>query len=158
MSWETFESLSKIIVQDIISNKFNEQKICLLGVARGGLPLLTYVSHHTELRDISIFQAKMTKTDEPYDYGDVSILLESLRNDFNDFIIFEDIVFKGKTIEEIQLTLQKKKKNIKAIYSLTIDEKFNNLQITNKVRSASLLRKDSWIIFPWEKKVAQIHF
>ena len=153
LSWNKFEELSQIIVNDIIANDFHLNHICLLGTARGALPLLTYVSHQTEIRDLSIIQLKMTNSDKPFDYGNVSILLKAIRDDYDKFIILEDIVYKGKTIQRVQEELRKDKKEIIAIYSLIIDEAYKNDFIKNKVKSASILKQNKWVKFPWEKKI-----
>lgn len=151
ITWEIFEQQSNIIIQDIKKRFFN-QKVCLLGVARGALPLLTYISHQTGIRDISIIQLKMTNSDQPFDYGNVSILLQAIRDDYQKFIILEDIIYKGKTVERVFRELMKKNKQVLAIYSLIIDEKFQNNIIDAKVNSTLLLKSDKWVKFPWEKK------
>ncbi|MCK4441372.1 MAG: phosphoribosyltransferase [Sulfurovaceae bacterium] len=149
LTWEMFEQLANIISNDI-KNNFHNKKICLLGVARGALPLLTYVSHHTEIRDISIIQLKMTNSNKPFDYGEVSTVLQAIRNDYDNFIILEDIIYKGKTVRQVEIELLKQKKKILAIYSLTIDEQYSHL-IKSRVKVASILKQDKWIKFPWEK-------
>ncbi len=152
LSWDIFEKLSKIISQDIISNNLHNQKICLLGAARGALPLLTYISHHTGIRDISIIQLQMTHSDTPFDYGEVSVKLKAIREDYDTFIVLEDIIYKGKTIEQIQSLLNDNAKEIFAIYSLIIDEKYNNINVKAQVKAVALLKEDVWVRFPWEKK------
>ncbi len=77
LSWNEFEELAELIAKDINNSSLGQMKVCLLGVARGGLPLLTYVSHHTGIRDVSIVQAKMTRSDNPFDYGKTKVFLEA---------------------------------------------------------------------------------
>lgn len=149
LSWEEFENFSKLIAQDILKMKINKEKVCLLGTARGALPLLTYISHKTGIRNISIVQLQMTNSDNPFDYGEVKILLEAIREEFDDFIILEDIIYKGSTVREIIKILNSKNKNIKKIYSLILDEAYPTID-SNKVYSASLLKAEKWIKFPWE--------
>ena len=153
LSWDTFEVLSKTIVKDILDNQFHKQKICLLGTARGALPLLTYVSHQTGIRDISIIQLQMTQSDMPFDYGNVSILLKAIREDYDKFIILEDIVYKGQTIQCIQTELENDNKKICAIYSLIIDAGYNNENINTHIKSSALLKNNIWVKFPWEKEI-----
>ena len=151
LNWSDFEALAQIIVNHIIENKLHLKNVCLLGNARGALPLLTYVSHHTGIREISIIQLKRTKSDLPFDYGEVTILLKAIRNDFVNFIVLEDIVYKGHTIHQIQNELQKENKKIIEIYSLVIDEKYKNDIVKIKVKSASIIAENKWVKFPWEK-------
>ncbi|MEG2379874.1 MAG: phosphoribosyltransferase family protein [Bacilli bacterium] len=153
LTWDEFEELADIIADHIIYNKLNLQKVCLLGTARGALPLLTYISHQTGIRDISVMQLKMTNSDKPFDYGNVKVLLKAIRLDFDKFIVLEDIIYKGQTINIIQDELQKYGKEILEIYSLVIDEAYSNKNINLKVKAASVIKKDKWVVFPWEKKI-----
>lgn len=146
LDWSKFEELANLIIEDIEKKKFDKNKICLLGAARGALPLLTYISHKTNIRNISVVQLQMTKSDIPFDYGEVKVLLKGIRNEFQDFIILEDIIYKGNTIKEILKLL--KNKNVKEIYSLVIDEKY--IPIEYKVSSACMIKAEQWIKFPWE--------
>ncbi len=149
LDWNDFDQLAQIIVNNIISNNLHLKKICLLGTAicllgtaRGALPLLTYVSHQTGIRDISVIQLKMTNSDQPFDYGDVSILLKAIRYEFNEFILLEDIVcIKDTTIQRIQRELQKNNKKILDIYSLVIDEAYHNKSINIKVKPLLFLKR-----------------
>jgi hypoxanthine phosphoribosyltransferase len=152
LSWDMFEKLSEIISKDIISNNYHSKKICLLGAARGGLPLLTYISHHTGIRDISVVQLQMTQSDTPFDYGEVSVMLKAIREDYDMFIVLEDIIYKGKTIEQIQNLLGSCAKKTLAIYSLVIDEQYQNVKIKQEVKAVALLKENIWVRFPWEKK------
>lgn len=150
ITWDQFEKLSQLIVDDILFSKFNLQEVSLLGVARGALPLLSYVSHHTKIRDLSIVQLKMTNSDQVFDYGTASILLKAIRSDFYKFIVLEDIIFKGQTIKLVQDEIYKEDKDILAIYSLVVDESYENPYIQAQVRSAALVKQNNWVIFPWE--------
>ena len=149
LSWEEFEGLAKEISNDILKDKINKNKICLLAAARGALPLLTYISHKTGIRNVSVIQIQMTNSDTPYDYGKVRLLLEAIREEFEDFIILEDIIYKGNTIKEIINILKNKNKTIKKVYSLILDENYKS-NCEYKIYSASLLKEEKWIKFPWE--------
>lgn len=151
LSWANFEHLAQLIVKNIIENELHLKKVCLLGCARGALPLLTYVSHHTGIRAISIVQLKMTKSDLPFDYGEASVLLKAIRKDFDDFIVLEDIIYKGQTIQQIQKEIEKENKKIIEIFTLVIDEKYQNEHISANVKAAAIMATNKWIKFPWEK-------
>lgn len=150
LSWGTFEKFSNLIVNDIKNKNYNLDEVCLLGIARGGLPLLTYVSHNISVRNISIVQAKMTKSDNLFDYGNAKIILDGIREDFKYYILFEDIIYKGSTIELVQNFLKEKNKKILEIYSLVADEKYINPNIDIKIKTASIIKTEDWVKFPWE--------
>lgn len=150
MNWDKFEKLCNIIINDIILNNFHLEKVSLLGIARGGLPLLSYVSHHVKIRELSIIQLKMTMSDKPFDYGTASIIFKAIRNDFDKFIILEDIIFTGQTIQLVQDEIYKENKEIIAIYSLVADEAYKNDFIKVPIRTAAIIKKNKWVKFPWE--------
>jgi hypoxanthine-guanine phosphoribosyltransferase len=153
MSWEEFSLAGEKISEDI-KNKFGEsKKICLIGVARVALPLLTLVSHHTGIRNIAMFQAIMTKSDNPYDYGDVKSILGCIREDIDDYIILEDMVYKGNTINLVKEYLLKNNKNILAIYSLIKDEGFYDKEqrfVDYPIYYVYNIAKEKWNFYPWE--------
>ncbi len=69
-----------------------------------------------------------------------------------EFILLEDIVYKGNTVKEIVDILTKNGKKVHSIYSLVIDENYSNDNIPVKIKSASTIRNEAWVKFPWEKK------
>lgn len=150
LSWETFEKFSSLIVDDIKDKKYNLDEVCLLGVARGGLPLLTYVSHNISVRNISVVQSMMTKSDNPFDYGKAKIILDGIRKEFKHYILFEDIIYKGSTIEIVQNFLKESGKEVLGIYSLVADERYKNSNIDVKIKTASTIKSEAWVKFPWE--------
>jgi orotate phosphoribosyltransferase len=153
LSWKNFEKAGEIIGL-AIKKKYSTRKACLLGVARGGLPLLTIVSHYSGIRDISVVQLQMTNSDNPYDYGEVRELLYGIRFDFDNFIILEDIIYKGNSSGKVIKYLNSLHKNILEIYSIFVDEDFNYNQDNFKkinVNYVYSIIKDYWVLFPWEK-------
>ena len=123
LTWEQFNELVKQFSNEICSFP-DFHKLCLLGVARGGLPLLTAVSHQTGIRNISVVQTQITNTDTPFDYGNIRLLIDGIRGEFDKFIILEDIVGTGETLKFLQQYLQEKGKSISSVFSLVIDEDF----------------------------------
>lgn len=143
------------ISNDIINNPdLNSDRVGLVGLARGALPMLTSVSHFTGKRIISTIQNKMTNSDNCFDYGDISNLSINLHSDFDKFILLEDIVYKGKTITKSVDLIQQSGKEVLAIYTLIIDEnfpKYNKLDLP--IKYCYNLKADQWVYFLWETNI-----
>lgn len=153
LSWEQFDELAKQFSNKIRSFP-DSDKLCLLGVARGGLPLLTAVSHQTGIRNISVIQTQITNTDTPFDYGNIRLLIDGINDKFDKFVVLEDIIGTGETLKFLQKYLQKKGKSISSIFSLVIDEDFlNSSEVLAPIYGGVKLPSKNWMIFPWERSI-----
>lgn len=131
------------------------KNLCLLGVARGGLPFMIGVSHFSGIRNVSSLQVQMNKSDERADYGEAFLLSGEFDMSYDNYIIFEDIIYKGKSINQAVQLLKQKNKNVLAIYSLVIDENYIEDTVFEyddiPVKYVYEVHKDDWVYFPWEK-------
>jgi len=153
LDWQRFELLAKYIVDDIMTCKYlNMSEIGLMAIARGGLTLTSFVSHHIDKRDISFMQVKMTNSDIPYDYGATEIVLSAFSEAFDNFLILDDIIYHGNTIDIVKKEFKRRGKRIVSIYSLSIDESYENKDLKIPISSASIVKNDSWVKFPWEQQ------
>lgn len=151
--WFAVETICKDINDkfDIVNNK-----IGILGMARGALPLLVSVSHKIGIREISIIQLQMSNSDNMHDYGEVRILNEMISDKYDKFILLEDIIYKGKTTDEAIELLKFKNKEVVAVYSLVMDEGFKDISIKNsdvEINYVYDLEKDDWVHFLWEENL-----
>ena len=131
------------------------KSLCLLGIARGGLPFMVGASHFSGLRNVTILQAQMNKSDKRADYGDAFLLNKKFDNSYDNYIIFEDIIYKGKSISQVVNLLKQQNKNVLAIYSIVLDENYcNDAEFTYEdipIKYIYKVHKDDWVYFPWEK-------
>lgn len=148
--WSDFDYASKVLYEYIKDMDF--QNVGIIGVARGGLPLLVAMSHLLNIRDVSIFQVKMNKSDMPNDYGDAFISNCYINDNYDKYILFEDIIYKGNSSLEVVNYLKAKNKRVIGIYSLVMDEGFNKNNDFKDidVKSVFMVVKDEWVKFPWE--------
>ena len=142
-------------IADFIKAKYDLKKenIGLLGVARGGLPMLTTLSHLLNIREVSTIQLQMSDSDNCHDYGKVRIISETLVEKYDKFIIFEDIIYKGLSSGEVVNILKKKNKEVVDIYSLIIDEGFLDIEFPHNeidINYVYTIDKDDWVYFFWE--------
>lgn len=135
------------------------EKIGLIGMARGALPLLTSISHELGIREISIIQFQMSNSDNMHDYGKVRLINEMISDNYDNFILLEDIIYKGNTTDAAITYLKSKNKKVVGVYSLIADEGFKDITIKNnnvEINYAYDLSKDDWVYFYWECNINKL--
>ena len=148
----------KIIAEDIKKN-FNLNDIELVGLARGGLPMLVTLSHLLGIREISIIQTQMSNSDKMHDYGYFRYISDNIRKNNKKCILLEDIIYKGVTTNGVIDILKKRKKDIVCVYSFVIDENFKNIEIKNNdidIKYVYEIDADDWVYFYWEDDIRNI--
>ena len=141
-----------LISKDILE-KFPDKKFGLIGVARGALPLLTAVSHRIDVRRVDVVQIQMTNTDNKWDYGEAKIINSTLGDDIDEYIIFEDIVSHGRSVNLLVNELKNKGKKVLAIYSLLLNEDMKQLSLDNEdmdIVYVNMIKQTQWCNFFWE--------
>ena len=151
---EFLESVA-LISKDIENKYLNEGKnIGLIGLARGGLPLLVAVSHRTGIRKINVVQIKMTESNERWDYGKPEWVNGFIDENIDEFIIFEDMVSHGRSVNLLVNELTKMNKKVLAIYTLFMNNDMKELSLDNEymdINYVNLITQKQWVYFFWEK-------
>lgn len=152
---ENFLTAVELISKDI-EKKYTKRnkKIGLIGLARGGVPLLIAVSHRIEIREINVVQIKMTQSNERWDYGEPELINGFIDENIDDYIIFEDIVSHGRSINLLVNELTKKGKNVLAIYTLFMNDDMKKISIDNEymdINYVNCINQNQWVYFFWEK-------
>lgn len=146
------------ICQDIKAN-YNLEEIEIIGMARGGLPMTVTLSHLLGIRQISMIQAQMSNSDHCHDYGEFRYMSDNVDSRSKKCILFEDIIYKGKTTNGVIDILKARGKEILAVYSLVIDEGFKNIKIKNddvEINYVYEINQDDWVYFLWEEDLTKI--
>ena len=130
-----------------------ENKIGLIGIARGALPLLTAVSHYLNVRNVSIIQIQMTNSDNIKDYGETKLVNKMIQDDVTDFIVLEDIVSHGRCSNFAINYLRGCGKNVLSVYSLVMNDFFEGKEYDYKtdLNYVYLITDQQWVHFIWEK-------
>lgn len=143
------------IASDIRANyNLENKKIGLIGIARGGLPLLVALSHELEIRYISVVQIVMTKSDNTFDYGEAKIHNGYIDADFDEYIILEDVISHGRSVNLLVNELIKRNKKIVAIYTLLMNRDMKDLKLDNEymdIKFIHLTDPKQWTYFFWER-------
>lgn len=156
---ELFIEAANIIANDIekivSENRIDKNDIQMIGVARGGLPLMVAVSHRTGIRCCSSVQFQMNKSDNKNDYGETHYINGEINKDKKYYFVFEDIIYKGNTINLLFNMLGKQKDKVLSIYSLVIDKNFKRDKVfkydEDLIKPCYQITADDWVYFFWEK-------
>lgn len=160
LDYNKYIEACQLIANDI-KEKYDLEhgEIELVGLARGGLPLLVTISHLLNIRRISIIQTQMSNSDNCHDYGEVRYISDNLDDVKRNCILLEDIIYKGKTTNEAINIAKSKNKNVIGVYSLIIDEKFKTIEIENNdvpINYVYEILADHWIYFFWETDIRKM--
>ena len=142
------------LISDDIEDKFKDKKFGIIGVARGGLPLLVAVSHRLDIRRVDVIQVKMTNSDNKWDYGEAELVNDTLGDDIDEYIVFEDIVSHGRSVNLVVNELLKRNKKVLAIYSLVVNEDMKDLSLDNETMDivyVNMIKQTQWVNFFWEQ-------
>lgn len=155
-----FDEKSFLEAVELISNDIlvkyadSNKKIGFIGLARGGLPLLVAVSHRTGIREINVVQIKMTNSNEKWDYGTPEFVNGFINEDIDEFIIFEDMVSHGRSVNLLVNKLTSLNKRVLAIYTLFLNEDMKKLTLDNEYMDivyVNMISQQQWVYFFWEK-------
>ena len=74
--YEHYIDACKVMAEEIKKNyNLDEDNIELIGMARGGLPMLVTLSHLLGVRKVSMIQTQMSNSDNCHDYGKFRYIL-----------------------------------------------------------------------------------
>ena len=159
--YELYMKACKKIAEDIKKSfDLSGSDIELIGMARGGLPILVTISHFLNIRKVSVIQTQMSNSDNCHDYGKFRYISDNIDDSKKNCILFEDIIYKGVTTNGVVDILKKRNKNILSVYSLIIDEGFKDITIDNSdvdIKYVYEVDKDDWVYFFWETDLKEIN-
>lgn len=152
---EMFLNAVKLIADDIRKNyDLKNKKICLVGIARGALPLLVALSHELDIREVSVVQIKMTKSNNKWDYGEPYWYNGYIDENYDEYIVLEDMVSHGRSVNLLVNEMTKRKLKINAIYTLFMNNDMSLLKLDNEymdIKYVNLVCQKQWVYFFWEK-------
>lgn len=141
------------LISNDIKYKYKDKKIGIIGIARGALPMLTTISHRLNIRRVDIAQIKMTNSDEKWDYGNPELLYNTVDDNIEEYIILEDIISHGRSVNLLVNDLIKKGKKVLAIYSLILNDEMKKYKLDNEnmdIFYVNKINQQQWVNFMWE--------
>ena len=158
--YEHYIDACKVMAEEIKKNyNLDEDNIELIGMARGGLPMLVTLSHLLGVRKVSMIQTQMSNSDNCHDYGKFRYMSDNIDNSKKKCILFEDIIYKGTTTNGVIDILKQRGKEVLGVYSLIIDNGFKEIEIPNNdvdIKYAYEITEDDWVYFFWETDLREI--
>lgn len=158
--YENYIDACKIMAEEIKNNyDLENDDIELIGIARGGLPMLVTLSHMLGIRRVSIIQTKMSNSDNCHDYGKFRYISDNIDNSKKKCILLEDIIYKGTTTNGVIDILKERGKEVVGVYSLIIDKGFKNIEILNSefaIKYVYEINENDWVYFFWETDLRDI--
>ena len=157
--YEHYIDACKKMAEEIKANYEINDDIELIGMARGGLPMLVTLSHMLGIRQISMIQTQMSNSDNCHDYGKFRYMSDNISKNKTKCILLEDIIYKGTTTNGVIDILKEKNKEILGVYSLIIDDGFKDIEIKNndiEIKYVYEINADDWVYFFWETDIREI--
>ena len=157
--YEHYIDACKKMAEEIKANYEINDDVELIGMARGGLPMLVTLSHMLGIRQISMIQTQMSNSDNCHDYGKFRYMSDNISKDKTKCILLEDIIFKGTTTNGVIDILKEKNKEILGVYSLIIDDGFKDIEIPNndiEIKYVYEINANDWVYFFWETDIREI--
>ena len=158
--YEHYIDACKIMAEEIKNNyDLENDDIELIGMARGGLPMLVTLSHMLGIRRVSMIQTQMSNSDNCHDYGKFRYMSDNIDNSKKKCILLEDIIYKGTTTNGVIDILKERGKDVVGVYSLIIDKGFKNIEISNNevdIKYVYEINEDDWVYFFWETDLRDI--
>ena len=158
--YEHYIDACKIMAEEIKNNyDLENDNIELIGMARGGLPMLVTLSHMLGIRRVSMIQTQMSNSDNCHDYGKFRYMSDNIDNSKKKCILLEDIIYKGTTTNGVIDILKERGKDVVGVYSLIIDKGFKNIEISNNevdIKYVYEINEDDWVYFFWETNLRDI--
>ena len=121
--------------------------------------MLVTLSHLLGIRKVSMIQTQMSNSDNCHDYGEFRYMSDNIDDSKKKCILFEDIIYKGKTTNGVVDILKKRGKEILEVYSLIADVGFRDIVIENNdvnINYVYEIEKDDWVYFFWETNLNKI--
>ena len=144
-----------LIAADIKKNyDLKKKKIGLIGVARGALPILVALSHKLDIREIGVVQIQMTNSNNRWDYGDAKWINGFIPDGFDEYIVLEDMVSHGRSVNLLVNKMVEMNKKIAAIYTLFMNKDMKDLKLDNEymdIKYVNMTCQQQWVYFFWEE-------
>jgi len=147
LDWSNYFKYINNLIHLIKKNKLEDWPI--LAIARGGLIPATLISHALHNPDLQVigmtsYEGKLQKK---------IIMTQEPKIDSNRYLIIDDLVDSGKTLNLVKYYLQEETCCVETKVAVLIDKYSINHTITNRPRAdlfVTSIHPDVWIEFPYE--------
>ncbi len=152
---EQIQSAAKNLAKNLKIITEDNKNIYLVGINRGGLIPLGYLSYFLDTRNTKLIDINLYKNEEylrEIERRDIDKLVQQLQfiNYFteNDVVIFvDDLIDTGATFKAIDLALDKVNKNCKIIKACLFGKRTGLKVLYGESKP------EGWLVFPWDEEI-----
>ena len=148
LSWQEFTEMTLNLAGSFLQD--GGPPDVLIGIARGGLPLLTALASYFKVSDVGVGFVRSTVTDDPFSSRLPTVECRCLAVpggvQGRSVVIVDDIIRSGRTIEAVLGELESEAPLTVRVASLYAEPQVLDFPL-HSVRTAD---PKSWIIFPWD--------
>lgn len=157
VSWDEYDELVKKMCVKIKEDHPDLTDIGIVGIARGGLTILSSVSYTLDTKNIGVVHFTFNDENGIYDpHNEARVYGEFYNPNIKNYIIVEDVLVTGKTIEVAAERLESNGKNLLDVYSFYLVDDYKNEYLEKKGLKAKPIYENprsTWIAFPWDKRL-----
>lgn len=122
----------------------------LIGIARGGLPLLTALASYFKVSDVGVGFVRSTVTDDPFSSRLPTVECRCLALPSSlggrSVVVVDDIIRSGRTIVAVLDELEPESRSTVRVASLYAEPQLSSFPL----HSIRIVDPSSWIVFPWD--------
>jgi uncharacterized protein len=148
LSWSEYNTLVRVLVDYVRAISF--QPDAIVGIARGGLPLLTTLASALGVRDVGVVFMQNTLSDNAFPDRPAVAVCRGVAIPFaidnKSILLVDDILRSGQSAAKSILELQKL--GASAIKIVTLYKQDEDYSF--EYYSSERVDKSAWIIFPWD--------
>lgn len=149
LSWDQYDDLVRAIVKQVRNDNFEPELI--VGIARGGLPLLTTISSCLNVREVGVIFVQKTVTDAQFADKHPSAILYGTGLPYTvackNVLLVDDIIRSGQSLNKSLEVL-----NDLGAASIKVAALYKQITVYDFAPYVAVdVKKDDWIVFPWDK-------
>lgn len=148
LSWEQYDDLVRVAIKRISADHFKPDVI--VGIARGGLPLLTTLSSFFSIREVGVIFVQKTVTDEIFADRFPSAILHGVGLPYpiasRNVLLVDSIIRSGQTMKTSLAVLKELGADSAKVVSLCKQRGMYDFDPFAPLE----IEQDDWIVFPWD--------
>ena len=145
-----WNDIMRMCVEIVARHSLRREQPILVGVSRGGLPLLTVLASYLKSREVGVAFSESTLSDEPFSerLSAVSCNLLACGSDITDrhVLVVDDMIRSGRTASAVIDAVLKFRPASIAVYAPFVEP----LERSFNVYANRSIDEHTWVVFPWD--------
>jgi uncharacterized protein len=148
LAWQDFMEMTLNLAESLVQGGGTPD--VLIGVARGGLPLLTALASYLKVSDVGVAFVRSTETDDPFSTRLPTVECRRLAlpdgAQGRSVVIVDDIIRSGRTIRAVLDELEHEAWSTVRVASLYAEPQHSDFPL----HCVRVVNRTNWIAFPWD--------